>query len=318
MAVVKTGSFVSTGATTYLPLPSGYDKIETLNLTTTTAAGAGTGVEFFWQEGMAQGSAVEYIKTAVTNAIAPAVVATGGFTRYNSADNPVGTLNTTITAISNAAIPVVSLTDTDDLVAGDVVRLINIVGGQQLGGIDFTIGTTVLNTSFTLAHMAQIVAATTGSFRKIKYVPMFYPSERIISKVATGATTLITMTVAHNYVVGQLVKLVVPAAFDMTELNGLEGKIIAINATDGNSTNTITVDIDSTAFTAFAWPLTADDTFTPAQVVPAGKATTSAEANLDIATHNVATSGVVLAAGTNSPAGVVGNVIYWTATKSND
>jgi hypothetical protein len=317
MATVKTGRIVSTGATTYLPIPTGFDKIEVTNATIAAAAGANSGMHFAWQRGMAQGSALQIVKQAVTEAMIPGAIATGGFTEYNSSDDPVGPLNSTITAVSNAAIPVVSATDTDDLVAGDVVRLINVTGAQQLGGIDFSIDTVVLNTSFRLPHMAQIAAGTTGSFRKIKYAPMFYPATRTISKVATGATTLITMTVAHDYKVGQKVKFVVPAAFDMVQLNGLEGEITAINVSDGASTNTITVDINSSAFTAFAWPLTTDGEFTPAQVIPAGKATDYASKDVDVATYNTATMGVILAAGVNSPAGVANDVLYYTITKND-
>lgn len=317
MATVITGRLVSTGATTYLPVPTGFDKIEVTNATIAAAAGAGSGMHFAWQTGMADGSALQVVKEAVTEAMIPGVIATGGFSKYNSSEDPVGPLNATITAVSNAAIPLVSAGDTDDLVNGDVVRLINVTGAHQLDGIDFTIGAVVLNTEFTLAHMAQIVAGTTGSFRKIKYAPMFYPAKRTISKVATGATTLVTMTVAHNYKVGQKVKFVVPAAFDMVQLNGLEGTITAINVSDGASTNTITVDINSSAFTAFAWPLTTDGSFTPAQVIPAGKDGSYDYKDVDVATYNTATSGVILAAGVNSPAGVANDVLYYTITKND-
>jgi len=206
------------------------------------------------------------------------------------------------------------------LVTGDVVRMINVVGGQQLGGYDFTIGYVAANT-FSLAFMAPIVAATTGSWRKIKWDPIFYPRERTITSAATaaGGETLVQLSVTHGYTVGQVVSFRVPAAFGMTELDGLTGTITAIGtAAVAGGTNTITVDIDSVAFTAFVFPVTAADAFTPAQVVPVGKDASGTYVNANGTTVNEAELGMMLEAGTDSPAGIATNVIYWEATKSNN
>jgi hypothetical protein len=77
----------------------------------------------------------------------------------------------------------------------------------------------------------------------------------------------------------------------MVEMNGLLGTIIAINA----GTNTITVNINSTAFTAFAFPLSAVAAggITFAQVVPVGEAAAVPYQNLlDDATDNRAIRGI--------------------------
>ena len=50
----------------------------------------------------------------------------------------------------------------------------------------------------------------------------------------------------------------------MHEINGLTATVTAINTVS----NDITVDIDSTGFTAFAFPLIAEGAFTPAHIVP--------------------------------------------------
>ena len=113
--------------------------------------------------------------------------------------------------------------------------------------------------------------------------------------------------------------------YGMVEINGLQGEIVAIGQADANSfTNTITVNINSSGFTAFAFPTTGDVPFTPAIVVPIGEGTNSAIANpnlLDDATVNTAYIGVILGAaatlpssGTSQgPAGSNGDVIYWQA-----
>jgi hypothetical protein len=78
--------------------------------------------------------------------------------------------------------------------------------------------------------------------------------------------------------------------------------------------------VDTTGFTAFAFPLTTAPGFTPAQVVPIGENTATALLlGADIlgdATRNTAFFGIQLRAGTASPAGVDGDVIYWVAGKS--
>ena len=194
------------------------------------------------------------------------------------------------------------------------MRIINVASAQQLGGIDFTVGNSTLTSgTFSLDYMAQIVAGTTGSWRKIPFQPQFYPRKRTISAITAASSAVITMTVTHGYTAGQAVRLKVPAAFGMVEMDNLIGNITAINT----STNTITVDIDSSAFTAFAFPVTADVPFTFAEVIPVGETANGTYANnLDDATDNVSLIGMKLAAGADSPAGVTSDVIYWRAGKS--
>jgi len=317
MAYIAQGSFVSTGATKLLELPYGVDYLEIDNYTTLAAGGAATGVSFEWQRGYTADYGIEYTKLAADESITKVVITTGGFTEYKSSDNPVGALNATITAVTAAATPLVELTNThlDNIKAGDVVRMIGVTGAHQLGGIDFTVDTVTLDTSFELAYMAQIVAGTTGSLRKIKYAPLFYPAVRTITKISKAASAVVTMSVTHEITVGQKVSFRVPADFDMVEMDGLEGTVTAIDTAN----NTITVDIDSTGFTTFAWPLTADGDFTPAQVVPIGKDTHEDYAGtFSDARRNNGTMGMILAAGTHSPAGVNDDVIYWRAYKSDN
>jgi len=72
----------------------------------------------------------------------------------------------------------------------------------------------------------------------------------------------VTLSVTHNYIVGQKVTFKIPtvtaAAFGMTQLNGITATIIRTNDADADGLfNTITVDVDTTGYTAFALPLTA-------------------------------------------------------------
>lgn len=333
MSVVFSGTnqnvFTSTGVAKLLQIRSGVDYIQTVNQTQIAANAVSTGYKFFWQYPMANDTGIEYQSNAGGTAVNMVWLTSGGFTPIDTTVSTPGA-SVVLSAISNATPPVVSTASTAGLNNGDIVRLYNVTGGQQLGGLDFTIGGIVANTSFTLANMRAIVAATTGSYRRIPYDPYFYPPTRVISKI--GASTLnganvaiVTLTVTHAYTVGQKIRFKIPTvtnlAYGMPALNDVEATILAIGAADVDGvTNTITVDVDVTALGTFAWPLTANVPFTPAQIVPVGENT--AQANLSgvnpfaDAEVNQGFIGMRLAAGVNSPAGQNNDVIYWIAGKS--
>lgn len=331
MSVVFSGTnqgvFTSTGASQFINLPAGVDWMYTYNFTQFGVAGAGQTVQCYWQLGMPAGSGLEWIQTAVTNALTPGILPAGtGFTLANNTLNVPGP-SVALTGITNANPPLVNTGSTAGLVDGDIVRIFATVGAQQLRGLDFTIGNITPNTSFELSYMAAIANANpgAGTYRRIPYNPYFYPSSRIISKISQAAQAIVTLTVTHSYVVGQSVRFIVPEVtatrFGMTELNGVEATIVAVGAADADGvTNTITINVDTTGFSAFAFTLTADPAFTPPQVIPVGEDTSTALAlGYDIlsdATVNQGEMGIVLAAGANSPAGVAADVIYWVAGKS--
>jgi hypothetical protein len=319
MATIFKGSFVSTGATKYLEFPTNVEAIRITNATTIDAVGAGTGVIFEWDDSMAADTCLEYKKLAADNSLSPDMVATGGITAYNSSDNQVGPVHATITAIAAGGVPPIVTAIAHGLHTGDVVRLINVTGGQQLGSLDFSITEGVDADHFVLTNMSPIAAATNGSWRQLLYAPMFYPAERIITKISQAAQAIVTFSVTHDYVVGQRLDFRVSSAFGMTQMNGLSGTVVAIGAADADgATNTVTVDIDTTAFTAFTFPITTADIFTPAQALPSGKDGNSAYMSVYNPVHNTATRGLILKAGVDSPAGVVTNVIKYIAIVADE
>ena len=319
--IIQQGSFTSTGSNISIPLRSDVDWMAVYNVTQAAASQTtAVGVKYYWQRGFPAGAKwVTYKSNAVNAANLESYVTSAGFTLVDTSLNPAGVLNPTVTAISNDSIPVVSNSGTNGLVAGDVVRLTNVAGAQQLGGFDFTVGfNTLTSGTFSLDYMSQIVAGTTGSWTKIKYDPIFYPRRRYITSITQAVNAVVTLSVTHEYQVGQAIRMVVPAAYGMVEMNGLLATIIAINT--GATANTITLDIDSSAFTAFAWPLTGATPFSPAEVVPVGEDTAAALAlGVDIlsdATVNDAYIGMTLTGGASCPGGADNDVIYWVAGKS--
>ncbi len=312
-AIIQQGRFTSTSEAVYLNLRADIDWIEVRNMTTLTAGGAATGVKFEWQRGMDADTGIEYTKLAADDSITIGVLAAGGFTRLDTSENPDGPLNANLTQINAGAPPVVLTGVTAPLIDNDVVRFVNVPGAQQFGGIDFTVDTIVANTSFELPFAPTIVTtgAVVGSYYPVRFNPVYYPRRRFITSISQAANAVIVMTVTHGYTVGQKVRFHVSADYGMNEINNLTATITAIAA----GANSITIDIDTTAFTAFAWPLTAGVPFTPAQVVPVGEDSTLG-ITLDDATRNTAEIQMRLAGGTHSPAGDTNDVIYWIAGKS--
>ena len=321
------GRFISDGGGSIIQIPTGVDFMWVKNLTVSYAAGAGTGAEFYWQRGMTQGRGTIYTKTAVTGALAVAqIAANAGFYLVDNTVNLPGP-SLALTGITSGNPPVVNTANTASLSNGDIVRIFRTVGALQLGGLDFTIGALTPGVSFELAYMAAIASANpgAGTFRRIPFAPYFYPSTRYITKISQATQAIVTLSVNHDFTVGQVIRFIVPTvtalAFGMTELDGLQATIVAVDQADADGVfNTITVDIDTTGFTAFAFPLTTDPGFTPAQVVPMGENTAEAlllGANiLGDSTINQGYFGLQLVGGASSHGGANNDVIYWLAGKS--
>lgn len=337
MAIIQSGSFTANGSAQVIRIRSDFDMIRVLNFNAGAQATDDLGYEFYFQRGMTNGRGMLYTKLGNTEANNTVtfgeIAANAGFTILDTSGSPLAALNAVgganeITAISNAAIPVATNSGANGLVAGDVVRLYTVTNAGQLNGFDFTVGyNTLSGTTFSLDYMSQLaVAGTTAAWRKIKWDPIYYPRHRYITSItSSGSSSVIKLSVTHGYKVGQLVRVLVPAIYDMVEMDNLVGTITAIDTTP-TSGNTITVDIDSSSFTAFAFPSAADyaaagSAFSKAMVVPIGMDTAealSASVNeLSDATFNDGFIGVSLAAGTLSPAGQNNDVIYYEAIKND-
>jgi hypothetical protein len=323
MHALLTGSFTSDGLTKNISLPSGYSSFEMINITDIGSSAANTNVmRAQGTSSMSAGSAYYSPKTsgAATNAL-ETTTTTGGFTFVSDSASLLNgpLVATSGTDISRANPAVVSTGTTTNLVAGtSVVRLVNNTGMLQVSGMDFTVGTISASTSFQLKYLDNsgfAADSTAGFYRIINATDRFYPKSRFITAITQAASAVITMSVSHGYVVGQSVRIAVPAAFGMTEINGLLGTITAVTT---GSTNTITVDINSTGFTAFAFPTSAVAAagVSFAQVVPVGEAAINSVSQpygnlLDDATNNTSFTGVSVGTTVQTS----GSVYQWFARK---
>jgi hypothetical protein len=68
----------------------------------------------------------------------------------------------------------------------------------------------------------------------------YLPNVFFISNVSLGVYTTVTLTENHNYVIGQLIRLIIPPTFGCRQLNEVTGYVISIP-----NPNQIVLTIDS-------------------------------------------------------------------------
>ena len=233
---------------------------------------AETSVETRWMKGMAQDSFQSLDQAVTTGILSTEAGTSNGFRVYNTYNPPqYAALATTAITAANPA--VASMADTGSIAVGDVVRLDNTTAMLQVSGYEFEVTAVSANTSVTLNFDGQneAAAATAGNVRLI--VPgKMYPRRRFIvplsgaAGITQAANAVVSTSVAHDFTVGEKVRLIVPSAYGMTEANNKVATVTAVG------TYTVTLDLDSSAFTAFSLPTSAVYAagVTPAQIVPAG------------------------------------------------
>lgn len=314
--VIQQGTFTSDGNSKRIAIRSDVDWMEVINRTQwATTQSTGRGIKFEWQRGLAAAQGFEIKKAdGSVNTLEGVFLTSGGFTLLDTSD-ATPEAQKTGTTITKAA-PAVATITSHGFSTGDIVRIYSSDNMAQINGLEFTITVTGSNT-FTLANLntntANFTASTSFLARRIPFDPIYYPRNRVITRISAATQAIVTMAVTHNLTVGQLVSFRVPSDFGMIEMDRLTGKIVAIGAADVDGfTNTITVDVDTSAFTAFAWPAATAAPLSFAQVIPFGDDALV----LDGATTNVSIIGMQLDAGINSPAGSNGDVIFWRAGKS--
>lgn len=325
--IITGDTFTSDGTAKKLLMPSSPDYVETFNVTQMAATNPNTVTQGRWfgsKFGLGQSPAGQGIKVVKTTADLTGVFAAGtGFTYVST--NPVVEAQSAnaITAITAASPAVVTQTQTYS--EGDILQFYGTTGMLQISGMNFQISS-VSGSGYTLTGLRAtgLTAGTAGYTRRISKYLAVDPQFLYVTEVtkATQAVVRTSVDPTAYYVVGMKVHFSVPYSFGMTELNQLTGTILALNATN----YTMTVDIDSSAFTTFAFPLT---TASPtaqlfATLAPAG-ASTKRDPNTFVETgynfqYQAFHTGqfvpyLLLAGGAQSPAGAASDQINWLAYK---
>lgn len=312
--IMLQGGFTADGNAKTLKLRSDIDWIEIINLTNTAGTDDAHGCKFYWQRGMGTYSVVDYHPAA--NATLAVTYTANSLELIDTSDYDLGAA-VAVTSGSDATRPVYLTASTAGLATGSIVRVYS-TDHDTLNGLDFSIDTLVANTSFRLANTIATtpgVVAGTGFYRlvapNVEIYSMFTPSNRNIANITQAASAVVTTLVDHNYAVGQAITFNVNSDSGMTQINGLVGNITAV------TTSTFTVDINSSGFTAFNFPLPAVAPYTPSSVTVVGDEHGSSVDQLAVGKlYNQAYIGVVLQPGEALPAGEDGDVIKWRAGRS--
>ena len=92
-----------------------------------------------------------------------------------------------------------------------------------------------------MTQQGGVITAPIPIYQNLPIEDQFYkPSRFVIDSITLGFQTTVTTTVNHNYVIGQLVRLLIPANYGCFQLNEKTGYVIAIP-----SSNQVVLDIDS-------------------------------------------------------------------------
>lgn len=251
LCMVASGSYISDGAARTINFPTRIDHFLIRNRST-WGTNPNAVVESTWYRGYAAGQSTSILETGA-GVLNSAITAAGGlgFTEVDESLLTDGAAVANITGITNAT-PAVAATVTPATV-GQIVRVYNTTGMLQIAGLEFEVTAVVAGVSMTFGYLPAAgfaAAATAGTFRVLPN-KRYLPTRRWITAITAANPAVITTSVAHGYNVGDRITVHVPAQFGMVEMEGLTGIVTAVTA------STITTDINSAAFTAFAYPTSA-------------------------------------------------------------
>jgi len=325
--IITGGSFTSTGVAVNIPMPSSPDYMEVFNVTQMAATNPNTVTESQWfgpKFGAGASPADRGFKVVKTTANLTDDYASGGFTYIQTIPVIEPQSANPITAIT-AADPAV-VTHTQSYSNGDILQFYSTTGMLQLGGANFQISS-VSGAGYTLLGLdasAFAAAGTAGYTRRISKYLAVEPQFLYVTSISQAIQAVVRTSVDPSlyYVVGMKIHFSVPYSFGMTQMNQLTGKILSIDA----ATYEITVDIDSSAFTAFAFPASASSPTAQlfATIAPAGASTqvdpvTGVQTGYNFQYQPFRTGQFVpymhLSGGAQSPAGADGDIINWLAYK---
>ncbi len=220
---------------------------------------AETSVESWWRQGMSAGAAQTVDQAVTSGAMSTEAVTTGGFTFIDTSNPPVFAPLAATAITGNAGTFIVSMSNTGSISIGDFVRLYATTGELQIAGYTFQVTAVTANTSITLGYMASsgmtFAADATGG-QVIKFIPnLMYPRWQYIANITQAAQAVISFTAKNDFTPGEIVSLRVSSAFGMDEINNREVRVLSV--TNSSTVSSITVDWNTSGYTAFAFPTSA-------------------------------------------------------------
>src|SRR3990167_2475608 len=331
--ILDGGSFVSDGSSKIINLPSSADYVRVWNVTQLALAAptAVVGAEWFGSKfgsgASAANSGIRWKKdgsSAILIDSFSTATATDGFTYVQSAPVVEAQAAAAITAITAAGPAVVSQVNTYS--ENDFVRIYNSTGMEQIGGMVFQISS-VSGAGYSLIGLDAsgfAAPATAGNTRRVSKNAAVDPEFMFVTNISQASQAVVTCSVDPSafYVVGNKIHFSVPSSFGMSEIDQQTGVIVDVDSVNYQ----VTVDIDSSAFSAFAFPAASGSptvrlfaTFAPAGSKTAFDPSTCVQTGYEFIKtpfhSGQFTPYIVLAGGANSPAGAASDVINWMSYK---
>jgi len=258
-----------------VPMTDKPDWMIVKNLTNWGDTTAVTSIESEWFSSMAQGAYISMDQTITTNALASNVGTSGGFT-FIDQTNPPTYAKVAINTGVNGSTFVVTTGTTTGISVGDFVRLINMTSGHELSGFLYQVTAVSAGVSFTLGYAATAATAkgstygnsTAGFYQKV-YPGFMYPASRQVMFISQATQAKVYFARQNDFTPGELVDFQIPTPYGMTQLSNLTatpqggptgnppGAARVLVVTNTATESSITLDYDTTGFTAFTYPTSA-------------------------------------------------------------
>lgn len=218
-------------------------------------------IQWWWHRSMSQGTAKGLRQTS--DASNPAVIASflssDGVSTYDTANPPTFAALATTAITGSAGTFVVTMASTGTISVGDYVRLYATTGELQIAGYLFQVTAVTANVSITLGYMASsgiTFAADATAGQVIKLIPnKMYPRWMYIANITKATQAVVYFTTKNNFTAGEIVSFRVPSQFGMTQINNKEVRVLSV--TNSSTVSSITLDLDTTGYTTFAFPTSA-------------------------------------------------------------
>lgn len=260
------GHVTATGGSVQVNLPFQPDFVELINYTALTTPTSGFVTNVWWDNQMGQGAAA-YLIFNGTPVLTSAVTASGGISSFSAGQSfQYGARQQIIGA--TAANPIVFNVTAHGYQVGDTVILEGLyqsatTGMPQISGMPFVISAVGDANHFSVvwpgggSNYTALSGSPAGAYvQKVLYPYLYAPGVAFIEAISLGASTTVTTTSAHNFVVGQEVAFRIPSLWGTVQLNSLPNGVIPGNplyyyVTSVTNSTTFVCNAVSSSFTAF-------------------------------------------------------------------
>ena len=255
------------------------DYIELRSITGWGEASDAQAIEWFWEKSMAQGTAKGVLQSSEGStpqlpAMTSYTIAANGITTYDTANPP--SFAALASSDINKTTFVVTMANTGSISVGDLVRVTVPVDMYQVSSYVFGVTAVTANTSITLGYMASAVSAGLAAFAAnadtaniTKFIQnRMYPRWNYIALITQATQAVVYFTAPNDYTPGEIVSFRVSSDYGMDEINNKPARVLSV--TNSATVSSITIDLDTSGYTAFSFPTSAIALagVSPAVVVP--------------------------------------------------